>query len=113
MMLRSAFLASLIALGATGAALAQEGPVLVGGGGDGGPRVVYSAPSSNTVVGGAQVTLSGGDRDRSYDYGAVNSIPGQVGTVVGGLADGGPRVIYTPQQESGGLASLGVGAPRS
>ena len=112
-MLRSALLASVIALGATGAALAQEGPVLVGGGGDGGPRVVYSAPSNNNIVGGAQVTMSGGNRDHAYSYGAVNSFPGQAGTVVGGLADGGPRVIYAPQQDSGRLASLGIGAPRS
>lgn len=36
-MFRSALLASVIAFGAAGAALAQEGPVLVGGG-DGPPR---------------------------------------------------------------------------
>ncbi len=112
-MLRSALLASVIALGATSAALAQEGPVLVGGGGDGGPRVVYATPSNNTIVGGAQVTMSGGNRDHSYSYGAVTSIPGQVGTLVGGLADGSPRVVYAPQQNSGNLASLGIGAPRS
>ncbi len=110
-MLRSALLASVIALGATSAALAQEGPVLVGGGGDGGPRVVYATPSNNTIVGGAQVTMSGGNRDHSY--GAVTSILGQVGTLVGGLADGSPRVVYAPQQNSGNLASLGIGAPRS
>ena len=112
-MLRSALLASVIALGATGAALAQEGPMLVGGGGDGGPRVVYAAPSTNNILGGAQVVMSGGPRDHSYTYGAVNSFPGQAGTLVGGLADGGPRVVYAPQQDNGGLASLGVGAPRS
>ncbi len=112
-MIRSALLASVIALGATGAALAQEGPLLVGGGGDGGPRVVYSTTPTNNIVGGAQVAMSGGELDRSYSYGAVTSFPGQAGTLVGGLADGGPRVIYAPQQDSGDLASLRIGAPRS
>lgn len=112
-MFRSALLASVIALGATGAALAQEGPVLVGGGGDGGPRVVYASPSDNTIVGGAQVRMSGGNRDHAYSYGATNAFPGQVGTIIGGGADGGPRVVYAPQPSTGNFASLPTGAPRS
>ena len=58
-MFRNLLLASVIALGSTGAALAQEGPRLVGGGGNGGPEVVYDNNIPGNVLGGAQVRMSG------------------------------------------------------
>jgi hypothetical protein len=54
-MFRTTLIASVIALGAAGAAQAQDlGPRLIGGGADGGPRVEYAAPSQNVVGGGYQ-----------------------------------------------------------
>ncbi|MBL6453811.1 hypothetical protein JMJ55_00665 [Belnapia sp. T6] len=113
MMFRTLLLASVIGLGATGAVLAQEGPVLVGGNGGGGPEVVYPSVPTNNILGGAQVSISGGAQNRTYTYGAVNSFPAQAGTIVGGNAGGGPEVVYNLQPQASGLASLGVGAPRS
>ncbi len=110
-MFRNLLLASVIALGSTGAALAQEGPRLVGGGGNGGPEVVYDGSIPGNVLGGAQVRLGGGDRDRTFRYGEVNAFPGQVGRLVGGGADA--FVAYQPVQHAHGLASVETGAPRS
>lgn len=110
-MLRSMLLASVIALGATGAAMAQGGPVLVGGGADGGPRVVYDSVPANNILGGAQVAMSGGAQERTYSYGAVSSFPARAGTLIGGGDEA--QVIYGPAQQAGDLASLGAGAPRS
>ena len=111
-MFRNLLLASVIAVGTAGAALAQEGPRLVGGNGNGGPEVVYgNGDLPGSLVGGAQVRLSGGDRDRSYQYGQVNAFPGQVGRLVGGGADA--YVAYEPVQHANGLASVETGAPRS
>lgn len=112
-MFRNLLLASVIAVGTAGAALAQEGPRLVGGNGNGGPEVVYGNTDNlpGSVVGGAQVRLSGGDRDRVFQYGRVNAFPGQVGQLVGGGADA--HVVYEPVQHANGLASVETGAPRS
>ncbi|RYI78172.1 MAG: hypothetical protein EON47_24685 [Acetobacteraceae bacterium] len=112
-MFRNLLLASVIAVGAAGAAVAQEGPRLVGGNGNGGPEVVYGNGTGlpDNVVGSAQVRLSGGDRDRTYQYGRVNAFPGQVGRLVGGGADA--YVAYEPVQHANGLASVETGAPRS
>lgn len=110
-MFRNLLLASVIAVGTAGAALAQEGPRLVGGNGGGGPEVVYGNGIPGNVLGGAQVRMSGGDRDRSYQYGQVNAFPGQVGQLVGGGAEA--HVVYEPVQHANGLASVETGAPRS
>ncbi|MDB5373742.1 MAG: hypothetical protein JWP04_2384 [Belnapia sp.] len=114
-MFRNLLLASVIAVGSAGAALAQDGPRLVGGNAGGGPEVVYdngipgNVPGS--VLGGAQVRMSGGDRDRSYQYGQVNAFPGQIGRLVGGGNEA--HVVYEPVQHANGIASVETGAPRS
>ncbi|MDN3568016.1 hypothetical protein ACFQY5_26005 [Paeniroseomonas aquatica] len=110
-MFRNLLLASVIALGSTGAALAQEGPRLVGGGGNGGPEVVYDGGIPGNVLGGAQVRMSGGDRDRSFQYGRVNAFPGQIGQLVGGGNEA--HVVYEAVPHANGIASVETGAPRS
>ena len=50
-MIRTMLLASTLAFGLSGVALAQGGPRLVGGGED--AQVVYDAPSENVVGGGS------------------------------------------------------------
>ena len=111
-MFRKLLLASVVALGATGAALAQDdGPRLVGGGGDGGPRVEYGDTAPGSVVGGVAVRMNGGGRDEYFQYGAVNAFPGQVGTLVGGGNEA--HVEYQPVPQANGVAGLGIGAPHS
>jgi hypothetical protein len=109
MMFRNLLLASVIALGAASAAMAQEGPRLVGGNGGGGPEVVYDNGLPGNVVGGAQVRMSGGAQDRVYSYGQVNTFQGQVGRLVGGGAEA--HVVYEPVQHANGIASVETGAP--
>ncbi len=114
-MFRSTLIASLLALGTAGAALAQDnGPRLVGGGGDGGPRVEYSQPSQN-VVGGGPATIIGGGENQQVVYGPMSTSQassGLVARIVGGGAD--RQVIYeaAPNTNSA-LASQMVGPPRS
>lgn len=108
-MVRNILLASVIALGAAGAAQAADGPRLIGGLGDGGARIERSQPA--TQVGGATVLFSGGGNDRSYAYGAVQAQPGRVARIIGGGND--QQVVYEDAPQAAGLAAAAlVGAPR-
>jgi hypothetical protein len=84
-MIRNALIASVIALGAAGAAQAQDrGPQLVGGGEN--AQVIYGEPSRN-VVGGGFASLSGGANNLRITYGpgVVTEAPdGTVARLVGG-----------------------------
>lgn len=84
-MFRNALFASLIALGATGVAQAQDaGPRLIGGGDN--AQVVYSAPSRN-VVGGGAASITGGNDDLQIAYGpgvTTGAASGLVAEMVGG-----------------------------
>ena len=109
-MFRNLLLASAIALGTAGAAMA-EGPRLVGGNANGSPTIEYDGAPGGSIVGGAQVQLSGGGSDRSYSYGQVNSFPGQIGQVIGGGAE--TQLVYQPVRHANGVAAAEIGAPHS
>ncbi|MBL6081859.1 hypothetical protein JMJ56_28135 [Belnapia sp. T18] len=98
-MFRTTVFASLIALGAVGAAQAQDhGPRLVGGGADGGPRVEYVAPSQN-VVGGGYARITGESTNRSIAYSGQTTRQQQSGSVAQ-LVGGGREqtLVYVPAQ---------------
>ncbi|MFC7478239.1 hypothetical protein ACFQS7_28115 [Dankookia sp. GCM10030260] len=113
-MFRSTLIASLIALGTAGAAFAQDsGPRLVGGGGDGGPRIEYSQPSQN-VVGGGSARIIGGGENQQVVYGPRNTSQassGLVARLVGGGAD--RRVIYEAAPNASPALAGQMGSPRS
>lgn len=115
MMFRTAALATLIALGAAGApAFAQDnGPRLVGGGGDGGPRVEYPVPSEN-VVGGGYARLTGDASSRSLAYAGrttAQASSGLIGVLVGGANE--QKLVYVPAPTYGAaLASQRATQPR-
>ena len=100
-MIRNLLLASVVVLGASGAAMAQDGPRLVGGNGGGGPEVVYDTGLPANVVGSAQVTMTGGDRERTFHYGRTTAVPGRLGTLVGGGRDA--HVVYADPANATGL----------
>jgi hypothetical protein len=92
-MIRNALFASLIALGAAGAAQAQDhGPRLIGGGEN--TEVVYAGQSSN-VVGGGFANLSGGSENAQIAYGPRVTSGAGNGTVAR-LVGGGEnqQVVY-------------------
>jgi hypothetical protein len=100
-MFRTALLASVLALGTAGAALAQDnGPRLIGGGGDGGPRVEYVVPSQN-VVGGGFARLTGDSDSRSVAYAGPTAAQVQVGVaqIIGGGQD--QQLAYGPAPATG------------
>jgi hypothetical protein len=101
-MFRNALIASLLALGTAGTALAQDnGPRLIGGGGDGGPRVEYVAPSQN-VVGGGFARLTGDSTSRSIAYAgptAAQTPSGLIAELVGGGRE--EKLIYEPAPATG------------
>jgi hypothetical protein len=99
-MLRNILFASMIAFGAAGAAVAAEGPRLVGGGTN--AEVEYSGAPEGVVVGGGTVLLNGGGENRSFTYGQVNALPGRIGQVVGGGEN--TEVVYQPTLPATGLA---------
>ena len=101
-MFRNALFASVIALGAAGAAQAQDrGPHLVGGGKD--AQVVYSEPSRN-VVGGGVASLSGGGKDRQIAYGPAVTTEAATGLVARlENVNGDLRVVYGPAAPSGSM----------
>jgi hypothetical protein len=109
-MFRNALFASLIALGAAGAAQAQDhGPRLVGGGTD--AQVVYAEPSRN-LVGGGVASLSGGGDDRQIAYGP-NPVTEAPATAIARLVGGGvdAQVIYEqPQASAASMLATGRGA---
>jgi hypothetical protein len=96
-MFRNALIASVIALGTVGAAQAQDnGPRLIGGGGDGGPRVEYPEPSQN-VVGGGYARLTGEGDSRSLAYAgptATQAPSGLIAQIEGGGNE--QALVYAP-----------------
>jgi hypothetical protein len=110
-MFRSTLIASLIA---TGAAFAQDdGPRLVAGGGDGGPRVEYSQSSQN-VAGGGSASIIGGGENQQVVYGPMSTSQassGLVARIVGGGAD--RRVIYEAAPATNSALAGQMGPPRS
>ena len=103
-MLRKILFASLITFGAAGAATAQglpqNGPYLIGGGNN--AKVEYGGAPPGVVVGGGIVALNGGGENRSYSYGAVNALPGQLGMLVRGGENA--QVVYQPVTPATGIA---------
>lgn len=93
-MFRTMLLASTLALGLTGAALAEGGPRLAGGGRD--AQVTYDLPSAN-VVGGGAASIIGGGVNQHLAYGGkltTGAPSGLVAEIVGGGAD--RQVVYHP-----------------
>ena len=109
-MFRTTLLASALAVTLTGAAFAQGGPRMVGGGRD--AEVVYDAPSQN-VVGGGVATYSGGGRDEHIAYGGQVTNPAPTGLVgeITGEADN--RHIVYHQAPTAGSSQLANRAPRA
>lgn len=100
-MFRTMLLASALALGTAGAALAQGGPRLVGGGEN--AQVVYDAPSQN-VVGGGVASISGGGDNTQIAYGSTvtSEAPnGLVAEMVGGGEN--TQVVYHAAQAPASL----------
>ena len=94
-MFRKAVFASLIALGAASAGVAQaadEGPFLVNR--NGSQEVVYDSPRGN-VVGGAYASITGGGDNTTYQAapGARVEEPRLIGRLTGGGDD--EQVTYT------------------
>ncbi|MDB5374022.1 MAG: hypothetical protein JWP04_2664 [Belnapia sp.] len=100
-MFRNTVFASIIALGAAGAAQAQDnGPRLVGGGGDGGPRIEYVVPSRN-VVGGGDARLVGDSSSRSLAYSGQTQAQAPSGLVAQVIGGGNERqLVYWPAAQA-------------
>ena len=101
-MFRTMLLASTLALGMTGAALAQGGPRLVGGGEN--VQVVYDEPSQN-VVGGGVASISGGAENTQIAYGrtVITEAPtGLVAELIGGGDN--KQVVYHAALQASQLA---------
>ncbi|MBK1659775.1 hypothetical protein CKO45_16195 [Paracraurococcus ruber] len=104
-MFRTAILASALAFGITGAALAQGGPRLIGGGPD--AYVAYDAPSEN-VVGGGYASIVGEAGNREIAYGGTPQAQASSGLVAQITGDANSRhVTYVrPQAVPTGLAGI-------
>ena len=108
-MFRTMLLASSLALGLTGAALAQGGPRMVGGGPD--AQVVYDAPVGN-VVGGGAATIVGGANDQRLVYGGGLTTIAPNGMVAEITGEAGNRhVVYRPVDQAND-AGLYAGSAR-
>ena len=105
-MFRNALIASLVLFGTAGAALAQDnGPRLVGGGGDGGPRVEYAEPSQNVVGGGyARITGEAGNRTIAYSGAAQRQAPTGLIAEITGEAGNRHVTYHAPGAAAGQLA---------
>jgi hypothetical protein len=105
-MIRTALVASALALATLGAAQAQDnGPRLVGGGDN--AQVVYTEPSHN-VVGGGAATITGGGDNLRIAYGSGSTAQAQHGLVaelIGGSND--KQLVY---RQVGSAAALRAGA---
>jgi hypothetical protein len=114
-MFRNALIASVVLFGAAGAALAQDnGPRLIGGGGDGGPQVEYAEPSQNIVGGGyARITGEAGNRSVAAVGPTTGQAPtGYIAQFVGGgreqalsyvpAPNGSPTMAAQPSDRIGG-----------
>ena len=100
-MFRNALIASVVLFGTAGAALAQDnGPRLIGGGADGGPRVEYAEPSQN-VVGGGYARITGEATNRSLAYSGPTTTQGETGYVTR-LVGGGREqaLVLVPATEA-------------
>ena len=110
-MFRKTLLASVLALGAIGAAQAQDnGPRLVGGGDN--AQVVYAEPSRN-VVGGGVASISGGGENTRVAYGpavTTEAPSSYVAELVGGGENA--RLVYRQVAPSDSLLAGQPGAPR-
>ena len=105
-MIRNAVFATLIALGAAGAAQAADrGPWLVNEGGS--QEVVYGTAPAGNLVGGAFATISGGGDNLAY-----RAAPGgrtEAGTgLVARLenVNGNQRVVYGPAAPAASASRL-------
>jgi len=109
-MFRNALIASVVALGAAGAAQAQDiGPRVIGGGDD--AQVVYADPSRNLVGGGVATTSGSGD-DRTIAYGTTRAQTGN--GLVAELTGGGEnaQVVYRPASPTDTLVAGRTALPR-
>ena len=93
-MFRTILLASPLALGITGAAQAQGGPRMVGGGPD--AQVVYDEPSEN-VVGGGYGTIVGEANSRTVVYGGPTTAQASNGLIGEITGEAGNRTIVYHQ----------------
>ncbi|GGC62841.1 hypothetical protein GCM10011504_46280 [Siccirubricoccus deserti] len=80
-MVRNIILASVLVLGAAGAARAESSARLIGGGED--VAIAYAGTPQN-VVGGGVAQVTGGGLDRSYSYGTVSALRAPAAALVGG-----------------------------
>jgi hypothetical protein len=110
-MIRNAAFASAIALGAIGAAQAQDaGPRLVGGGNN--AEVVYATPSHNVVGGGAATITGGGDKLR-IAYGSGTTAQEQHGLVAELIGGGNDKqLVYRPAVPTGAMVAGRTAQPR-
>jgi hypothetical protein len=109
-MFRNALIASVVALGAAGAAQAQDGgPRLIGSGAD--TQVVYAEPSRN-LVGGGVATTSGSSDDRTIAYGDTSAQAGS--GLVAELTGGGDnaQLVYRPAAPADSLLAGRAARPR-
>ncbi|TCZ64355.1 hypothetical protein [Roseicella aquatilis] len=103
-MLRSLILASTLAVTLSGAALAQGGPRMVGGGPD--AVVTYDAQSQN-VVGGGVASYAGGGVDERIAYGGRVTTEAPTGLIAEITGEANNRhIVYhaAPVMASGILA---------
>ncbi|WP_431271267.1 hypothetical protein [Dankookia sp. P2] len=105
-MIRTLLLASTLALGTAGAALA-EGPHIVGGGRD--QTVVYDAPGGN-VVGGGYARITGEAGNRTMAYGGTPQTQASSGLLAEITGEANNRRVTYRQ---GNAAPSGVAAIRS
>ncbi|MFC7475851.1 hypothetical protein ACFQS7_15885 [Dankookia sp. GCM10030260] len=103
-MFRSILLASTFAVALAGAAHAQGGPRMVGGGPD--AQVVYDAPSDN-VVGGGLARIIGGANDQRLAYGGTPATLPPTGLIAEITGEAGNREIaYRTPSEARGSGML-------
>ncbi|MCK8786994.1 hypothetical protein M0638_21710 [Roseomonas sp. NAR14] len=111
-MFRMLTLASALALGTVGAAMAQDaGPIMTGGGDN--LQIVYPQPSRN-VVGGAYASIQGGGDNTQYSAaveGRRTERPLGVATMIGGGDN--MQIVYAPAPSNAALASAGTRGSRN
>ncbi|WP_149537767.1 hypothetical protein [Siccirubricoccus phaeus] len=105
-MFHKVLIASLIALGTLGAAQAQPGPRLIGGGED--AVLVYDATPANRA-GGAVAQMTGGGADAQYSASATVTAPGRNALLQGGGENA--VVVYGEPAAPAPMVAEGI-APR-
>jgi hypothetical protein len=105
-MIRNALFASMIVLGAAGAAQASDpGPRLVNRNGT--QEVVYGPQGPDNVIGGAFATIAGGGANlvyRAAPGGRTQEADGRIGRVV--TVNGETRVVYAPAASTASATML-------